>query len=612
MTPSSLDTVTLGKQLNASDVSDTAIALLDEQGTVAAWTHTAERLLGHPAGDIVGRSAALVLPSLDEATPTSAFVERCRAENGWPGATEVRRRDGRVLDVSVRITALHGQDGSARWLASVTDAGMPSGDAVDGSVRGPLLARAPIGVAVRDRHLRCTFANEVMDIHDGLSRDRRLGRRFTDVLPGADAETIEAVMRQVLHNGTTKIHEYRTWLPTSQGAEKPFAVSFQCLQGADGESLGVCVISADVTASWQARERLAVLDRASARLGSTLDVMQAGQELADLAVPLLADYVAVDLEQSISFGEGPRSASAPSASRVCAAPESPRSTMVSLNHRGYAVSWCPYCRTLPHFRAAVREVLPGAGAGHRCGHMDRQRAGAGAPGSRERHALDHDRAHPRTTRPAGRRPVRPHHRSRAVPRGRSAPGRRTRRPRRPVTGQRPPVRKPARRRPHPATQPPAPPFDGRHGGRGGVTLPARGRGPRRRRRLVRRDPAVRRTGGTRRRRRGRARPPRRRDHGPAPDRRPHPRRHGTAPRRTARPTRRHRPAPGRGGLRSPGPAHRGGRRHLPLRRLRPRHPPLHHGIRRTPPTRDHRPTRARLLPGPPHRDPAGCRTGGPS
>ncbi|REE60850.1 PAS domain S-box-containing protein [Streptomyces sp. 3212.3] len=305
MTTISLDAVTLGKQLNASDIFDTAIALLDEQGTVAAWTHTAERLLGYPAGDIVGRSAALVLPSLDEATPTSAFVERCRAENGWPGATAVRRRDGRVLDVNVRITALHGQDGSARWLASMTDAGMPSGDAVDGSVRGPLLARAPIGVGIRDRQLRSIYVNDVAESHDGLSPDRRLGRRFTDVLPGANAETIEAVMRQVLQNGTTKIHEYRTWLPTSQGAEKPFAVSFQCLQGADGESLGVCVISADVTTSWQARERLAVLGRAGARLGSTLDVMQAGQELADLAVPLLADYVAVDLEQSISFGEGP-------------------------------------------------------------------------------------------------------------------------------------------------------------------------------------------------------------------------------------------------------------------------------------------------------------------
>ncbi|MGW0625387.1 SpoIIE family protein phosphatase [Streptomyces sp. NPDC002758] len=305
MTIATLDAVTLGKQLTASDISDTAIALLDEQGTVAAWTHTAERLVGYSAGDVVGRSAALVLPPFKEATTTSAFVEQCRAENGWSGATVVRHRDGRVLDVSVRITMLRGQDGTARWLASVTDTVPQSGDATDRSVRGPLLALAPIGVCIRDRQLRSTYVNDVAESHDGLPRDRRLGRRFTEVLPGANAETIEAVMRQVLQNGATKIHEYRTWLPTSQGPEHQFAASFQCLQGADGESLGVCVIGADVTASWQARERLAVLSQASTRLGSTLDVMQASQELADLAVPLLADYVAVDLEQSISFGEGP-------------------------------------------------------------------------------------------------------------------------------------------------------------------------------------------------------------------------------------------------------------------------------------------------------------------
>lgn len=41
MTTTSLDAIALGKQLHASDISDTAIALLDEQGTVAAWTHTA-------------------------------------------------------------------------------------------------------------------------------------------------------------------------------------------------------------------------------------------------------------------------------------------------------------------------------------------------------------------------------------------------------------------------------------------------------------------------------------------------------------------------------------------------------------------------------------------
>ncbi|MFF7216961.1 PP2C family protein-serine/threonine phosphatase [Streptomyces sp. NPDC008238] len=67
----------------------------------------------------------------------------------------------------------------------------------------------------------------------------------------------------------------------------------------------MCTISVNVTESRRARERLAILSEASTRLGTTLDVMHTSQELADLAVPLLADYVALDLEQSIPFGEGP-------------------------------------------------------------------------------------------------------------------------------------------------------------------------------------------------------------------------------------------------------------------------------------------------------------------
>ncbi|WP_351231460.1 SpoIIE family protein phosphatase [Streptomyces sp. NPDC002133] len=304
MSITSTDRVTFGRQMNPSEVSDTAFALLDEQGTVVAWTQTAEQLVGYSAGDVVGRSAALVLPSFGEAPTTSAFVHQCHAQNGWSGATAVRHRDGRVLDVSLRISMVWGQGGAVRWLASVTDIGALSGDVVNGSVRGALLARAPVGVVVRDLELRCTWVNDVMESYDGISRERRLGCRINDAWPGSEAETTEAVMRQVLQSGSTKIHEYRTWQPASLGREHPFAVSFSCLQGADGQTLGVCTISVDVTESRRARERLAILSEAGTRLGSTLDVMQTGQELADLAVPLFADFVAVDLEQSILLGEG--------------------------------------------------------------------------------------------------------------------------------------------------------------------------------------------------------------------------------------------------------------------------------------------------------------------
>lgn len=54
-----------------------------------------------------------------------------------------------------------------------------------------------------------------------------------------------------------------------------------------------------------ASDRLALLSEASTRIGTTLDVMQTGQELADFAVPRLADYVTVDLAESVSLGEEP-------------------------------------------------------------------------------------------------------------------------------------------------------------------------------------------------------------------------------------------------------------------------------------------------------------------
>ncbi|MGW8956023.1 PAS domain S-box protein, partial [Streptomyces sp. NPDC055709] len=304
LAPIDITCVTLGNRTGASEIPDTAIALLDERGTVAAWTQAGERLVGFCAGSVVGRSAALVVPSFEEAPTMSAFVEQCCARNGWPGATAVRHRDGHVLNVSLRISRLWGQGGAVRWLASVTDIGVPSKDAMDGSAWGSLLARAPIGIVIRDLDLRCSWVNDAMEGYDGISRDQRLGCRVTDAWLGIEAEATEAVMRQVLQSGTTKIHEYRTWLPTSPGEEHPFAASFSCLRGADGQALGMCTISVDVAESRRARERLAVLGEAGTRLGSSLHVMQTGQELADLAVPVFADYVAVDLEQSVLCGEG--------------------------------------------------------------------------------------------------------------------------------------------------------------------------------------------------------------------------------------------------------------------------------------------------------------------
>ncbi|GGJ55777.1 SpoIIE family protein phosphatase [Streptomyces brasiliensis] len=301
-----MDRVTAGEQLlSTREMSDSAIAMLGEQGTVVGWTRVAERLLGYSAGDVVGRSASLVLPTSEDTPTATAFVERCRARGGWSGTTSVRHRDGRTLVVSLRISMVRGRDGAVAWLVSVTDAGALSGDTATGSVRDSLLARVPIGIVFRDLGLRCTWVNDTMESHDGVPADRRLGRGFPDVLSGPKAAALEATMRQVLATGASGVHTYRSWLASGSRRDHTFAASVFRLQGADGRALGVCVISVDVTESRRAYERLAILTEGSAHLGGSLDVMRTSQELADLAVPLFADYVAVDLEQSIPFGHEP-------------------------------------------------------------------------------------------------------------------------------------------------------------------------------------------------------------------------------------------------------------------------------------------------------------------
>ncbi|MGV4983267.1 SpoIIE family protein phosphatase [Streptomyces sp. NRAIS4] len=52
-----------------------------------------------------------------------------------------------------------------------------------------------------------------------------------------------------------------------------------------------------------ARRRLELLSEASTRIGTTLDVRRTAQELAETAVPRLADYVTIDLPGSVLHGE---------------------------------------------------------------------------------------------------------------------------------------------------------------------------------------------------------------------------------------------------------------------------------------------------------------------
>ncbi|MFE2426753.1 SpoIIE family protein phosphatase [Streptomyces sp. NPDC059373] len=294
------------------DTGDVSTAVLDATGTVIGWTRTAERLLGYRAADVLHRSAADLLAAPEDASRAAAVVEHCRTEESWAGFAGLRHRDGRRVQVGLRVsrvqTAQGGGEGPGQWLVSAVDMSEAPSLAVSGPIMESMLAGAPIGMAIVDPELRYVWINDALVNRGGLPREQRIGRDMKESLPGLNTDAIEERMREVLRTGSPVIdYEYRGWTLAEPYREHAYSTSYFRLADTAGTVLGVCYMVMDVTDRRRARERLALLNEAGAVVGSTLDIVRTAQELADFAVPRLCDFITVDLLDPVLHGDEPGS-----------------------------------------------------------------------------------------------------------------------------------------------------------------------------------------------------------------------------------------------------------------------------------------------------------------
>ncbi|MEW2546960.1 SpoIIE family protein phosphatase [Streptomyces sp. NPDC047002] len=301
--------VTTGEQTaGATRLAEAATAVVDDGGTVIAWTATARELLGHRAPDVVGRPVTALVAGATEGGGGAGWMRawrtRARAREPWSGRLDLRRKDGSVLRGAVEAVPLTGE-GRTDWLVCARD---PSGASAWPPARSPvsvaLLARAPVGLSIWDTDLRCIWLNGTAERQDGFLRRGRLGRLMTEVQPGAAGEAIAEAMRQVLRTGEPVIEREYTWRVPGESEDRVLSASYFRLDGADGRPIGICNMATDIGKSL-ARQHLLTLGRVSGSIGTTLDVPRTAQELADAAVPLLADYVTVDLGDTVPLGDEP-------------------------------------------------------------------------------------------------------------------------------------------------------------------------------------------------------------------------------------------------------------------------------------------------------------------
>ncbi|MFF6878585.1 MULTISPECIES: SpoIIE family protein phosphatase [unclassified Streptomyces] len=287
------------------DVADAAPLLLDPQGVVTGWTGGARRLLAYPASEAVGRKLADLLVA-EDAQRVPDLVERCRRDGGWTGLLTARRRDGQPVKVAARIASAEEAHGGSRWLMLLSELSDAPGWDMSRTVLEQMTADAPVGIAIVDTDLRFVWSNAALEQFGGGPAARRLGLRFADVQPGMDAQAVEAQMRHVLETGEPVIgYEHVGHVRSAPLRETAHMLSFTRLEDDQGHPIGVYYTVVDMTERHRARQRLALLDRAGESIGRSLDLTRTAQELADVAVPGLADFVTVDLLESVLRGAEP-------------------------------------------------------------------------------------------------------------------------------------------------------------------------------------------------------------------------------------------------------------------------------------------------------------------
>ncbi|WP_443062731.1 SpoIIE family protein phosphatase [Streptomyces sp. NBC_00390] len=276
--------------------ADSATAVIDAQGVVTGWSAGAERLLGYPRQAAIGRSVIRLL-GVDADMVRGLRV----ALSGRSTTTLLRHRDGQHVEVQLRAYPWLDGEGHAQQLVVATTPERPQPDSATAE---EAFAQCHLPVMVYDSELRAVRASVGAERELALSEEHMRGRRVTDILPPHICHAVEDGMRRVFMTGEAEQFHVRG-RARPEARERVWSITVSPLRSSAGQVRFLELSALDVTEQHLARERLVLLNEVSAQVGSTLDVMRTAQEMADMAVGRLADFVTIDLLDSLFRGVEP-------------------------------------------------------------------------------------------------------------------------------------------------------------------------------------------------------------------------------------------------------------------------------------------------------------------
>ncbi|HEY3772871.1 MAG TPA: SpoIIE family protein phosphatase [Solirubrobacteraceae bacterium] len=304
------------------DRAHNAVISMDELGLVTYWNPSAEGMFGIEHERAVGRAVAdLVVPERFRAAHT-AGLQRFLVDGTGPLLDRrvemtALRSDGSEFPVEMTISAIRDRSGltfttflqdiSARQAAERERERLVDElqQALAGSERRfeAIVGGLSDPVTIRDRSHHITYANRAALVHLGFGSTEELRRTppaeiMRDyVVSGEDGGEVsmDAIPSVRLLRGEAPEPLLIRTVNRHSGEERWNLLKASPLLDEAGQVESTIMVIEDVTEQKRTERRVAFLAEASRALASSLDYQRTLRNVAELAVPHIADWCAVDL-----------------------------------------------------------------------------------------------------------------------------------------------------------------------------------------------------------------------------------------------------------------------------------------------------------------------------
>lgn len=290
-----------------------AVFGIDDDDLVCYWGPGARDLFGYDATAVLSKPGAVLFADGPQSgsDPCARLTERGRTLGYWRIQLTARHRDGTDFECGFRAFSVTGA--GTRSVVMVLASRSDELDRVKTNLAflDALFETCPIGLVMLDPDLRYVHLNQALADMDGLPIEAHLGRHADEVMIMSDGGEYQRMLRAVALGGAPVVGALVGMSPRGHpDRDQVRSVSFFPLSQAVGSRPGVGGLMVDVTDREQAileatasRRRLALLDGASTRIGTTLDVNLTAQELVDASMPDFCDGAVVEVVEWMDEAE---------------------------------------------------------------------------------------------------------------------------------------------------------------------------------------------------------------------------------------------------------------------------------------------------------------------